>query len=364
MIQLFDGYLNKFIEISSEENIEIESPIERNPLFIVSEDLINKSYSFNSNKDFQKFYNKYSKTRSLSVFQNKNEYIIFSMDNKSIQNIYAQFNTPPVPYAIFFLNFLKKNKIKDAACLIEIINNQARVITVEPNIGLSIEISSYQSPVMFQNFMRDKLNNLKKKNFNDVKFFIVNKSIQTVIPQSTLLSFDDLFLLEDISSYVFEEPVLKIKHRKNRELTSGIGLLFTSVLLSLLSIFVFNTLKNKTSIFYTKTKQNNLSISKLKSKLKEEEGKRFLYILNNKPKYSIIIDSILSIFPKGAYVKKINISNNHITVIGYTNKSYRSFVRIFNSLSNKLYGTMYNISPIASNDADFRFIIKGVIHES
>ena len=362
-MQLFDGYLNKFIQISPEETIEIEKPIEKIPLAILSEDIVNKSYSFNSVNEFQKFYKKYSKTKSLSVFQNENEYTVFSINNKSVQNIYAEFNSPPIPYAIFFLNFLKKNKIKDSACLIEIINNQARVITVEPNIGVSVEISSYQSKVIFQNFMRDKINNIKKKNSNDVKIFIFDKSIQEIMPESTLLFFDDLFLLEDINSYVFEEPFLKIKNRKNKELISSISLLSTSVLLLVLSLFLFNKLKNKTSNFYLKTKENNISISKLKFKLREEEGKRYLYILNNNLKYSIIIDSILSIFPKGAYINKINILNNNITIIGYTNKSYRNFVKIFNSLSNKLYGTMYTISPIVSNNADFRFIINGELHE-
>lgn len=364
MIQLFDGYLNKFIQISPEGLKELKSPITGIPLAVVSEELQNKAYSFASTKEFQKFYKKYSKTRLLSIFQNGTEYTVFSMDNKSVQNIYAQFGTAPMPYAVFFLNFLKKRGIKEPAVLSEVINGQARVTTVTPKLGVSTEIASYQTPVMFQNFMRDKANDLKKKGFPDVKFFVLGKPAQALVPNAAVLGFDDLFLLEDAGLYVFEEPVLKIKSRKNRDLASGAGLFAAAVLLLILSLFVFNELKTKTTTFFLKGRQNNAAVAALRLKLKKEEGKRFLYILNKAPRYAPVITSLLSAFPAGAYVNKITIAGRNITLIGYTGKSYRGFIKVFNTLLFRLSGTGYTVSPLASEKAGFRFVIKGVLHEN
>lgn len=363
MIQLFDGYLNKFIQISPEGLKELKSPQAGTPLAIVSEELQNKAYSFGSVKEFQKFYKKYSRTRSLSVFQNGAEYTVFTMDNRSVQNIYAQFGTAPMPYAVFFLNFLKKNGVKEAAVLSEVINGQARVTTAVPKTGVKAEIASYGTPVMFQNFMRDKANELKKKGFESVKFFVLGKPAQALVPNASVLGFDDLFLLEDAGLYVFEEPVLKIKSRKNRELVSGAGLFAAAGLLFVFSLFVFNGLKTKTAAYYLKAGQNNAAAAALRLKLKTETGKRFLYILNKEPRYAGVISSLLRLFPKGAYVKKIGIAKGSLTITGYTGKSYRGFIRVFNTLSTRLSGTGYTVSPLASAKAGFRFIIKGVPHE-
>ena len=363
MIQLFDGYLNKFIQISPEGLKELKSPESGMPLAVVSEELQNKAYSFASVKEFQNFYKKYSKTRSLSVFQTSTEYTVFSMDNKSIQNIYAQFGTAPMPYAVFFLNFLKKNGIKEAAVLVEVISGQARVTTVEPKTGVKAEIASYQTPIVFQNFMRDKTDKLRKKGFESVKFFVLGKPAQALVPNAAVVGFEDLFLLEDEGLYVFEEPDLKIKSRKNRELVSGAGLFAAAALLLVLSLFVFNELKTKTTAYYSIGRQNITAAAALRLELKTETGKRFLYILNKEPRYAGAISSLLSLFPAGAYVKKISISKRDLTLTGYTRKSYRGFIKVFNTLLFRLSGMGYTVSPLASGKADFRFVIKGVLRE-
>ena len=362
MIQLFDGYLNKFIQISPEGLKELKSPQSGTPLAIVSEELQNKAYSFASVKEFQRFYKKYSRTRSLSVFQNGMEYTVFSMDNKSVQNIYAQYGTAPFPYAVFFLNFLKKHEIKEAAVLSEVINGQARVTTAVPKIGVSTEIASPQTPVMFQNFMRDKSNELRKKGFESAKFFVLGKSAQTLVPNAAVLSFEDLYT-QDIGFYAFEEPVLKIKSRKNRELASASVMFAAALLLSVFSIFVFNGLKSKTAGYYLEGRQNIAAAASLRLKLKMETGKRFLYTLNKEPRYAGVISGLLRLFPKGAYVKKISVKPGSLTLVGYTGKSYRGFIDVFNTLTKRLSRTGYTISPLANAKAGFRFVIRGIPHE-
>ena len=358
MIQLFDGYLNKFIQISPEGLKELKSPQAGTPLAIVSEELKNKAYSFASAKEFQKFYKKYSKNRSLSVFQSGGDYAVFTMDNKSVQNIYAQYGTPPFPYAVFFLNFLKKNGIKEPAVLTEIAGGSVRVTTAVPKSGVLIEIASPQTPVMFQNFMRDKANELRKKGFESVKFFAFSGSAGALIPNAEVISFEDLFT-QDIGFYTFEEPVLKIKSRKNREFASMSIIFASAILLSVFSIFVFNGLRSKTAKYNLEGRRLLKASKVLRFRLKTETGKRFLYILNKEPRYAGVISSLLRLFPKGAYVKKISVKPGSLTLVGHAGKSYRGFTRAFNTLIKRLSRTGYAVSPLASGKADFRFVIKG-----
>ena len=359
-IQLYDGYLNKFIQISPEGLKELKSPREGEPLAIVSEELQNKPYSFASNKEFQKFYKKYSKTRSLSVFQFDTNYVVFLMDNKSVHNIYGQFGTEPFPYQVFFLSYLKNNGVKDPAVLIEATGtgNALRVTTVNFKTGVQAEVASYETPIMFQNNLRDKEDEIRKKGFQNVKFFALGKAVQALAPQAVVLSWDDLFVL-DPSIYVFEEPVLKIRSQKAGDFRSGLGIFAISLLLAVFSIFVFNALKNKTAAYNFAGVKLVSSAKILSLKLKVETGKRFLYILNKEPRYSQVIGGLLRIFPAGAYVKKISVIKGELTIIGYTGKSYRGFVRVFNSFNKRLALTGYKIAPLASPKADFRFIIRG-----
>ena len=94
--------------------------------------------------------------------------------------------------------------------------------------------------------MRDKANELRKKGFESVKFFAFGGSAGALVPNAEVLSFEDLFT-QDIGFYMFEEPVLKIKSRKNREFASMSIIFASAILLSVFSIFVFNGLRSKTA---------------------------------------------------------------------------------------------------------------------
>ncbi|MDA8299744.1 MAG: hypothetical protein M0Z57_07085 [Deltaproteobacteria bacterium] len=363
MIQLFDGYLNKFYDIAANGFTEIKSAVSGEPLAVLSETIKNKSYSFSDSKRFRKFYKKYSKTRSLSVFQNKNDYVIFSENNKAIQNIYEQYGVEPFPYQIFFLQFLKTSGIKEPAILIEFLDNGriGRVTTAFPQTSISVETAGLESPVMFQNFIREKIGRIKKTASAGVKLFVLGKGGQALLPDASVLGFDDLFNL-DVSSYVFEEPIFKIKTQKSRELKSAAGIFITSLLILIFSIFVYNGFKTKTEVYLTKAQNNAAMIQKLKTKLRIASGKRFLYELNKSPDYAAEITKLLKLFPQGAYVKKISLKGNYISLTGYTDKSYREFVRVFNILKSRLRG--YVIFPVVNSKANFRFIIRGKVEKN
>lgn len=357
-MQLYDGYLNKFYDISKSGFKEIDSAKTGEPLAVLSETIKNKSYSFSDSRHFRKFYKKYSKTRSLSVFQNENDYVIFSENNKAIQNIYEQYGAPPFPYQIFFLQFLKISGIKDPAILVEFLDNGkvVRVTTVQTSI--SVETASLESPVIFQNFIREKIGKIKKTGQAQAKLFVLGKGGQSILPDASVLSFDDLFVL-DVSPYVFEEPIFKIKTQKSRELKSATGIFITSLLILIFSIFVYNGFKTKTEVYRSKALNDTYTERNLKNELKTETGKRFLYKLDKQQKYARRITSLLELFPTGAYVKEINVSGGSLRVSGYTEKSYRDFVRVFNILKSRLSAKGYDIEPLANSKADFRFVIRG-----
>ncbi|MDA8273565.1 MAG: hypothetical protein M0Z72_07530 [Deltaproteobacteria bacterium] len=357
-MQLYDGYLNKFYDISANGFTEIKSAVSGEPLAVLSETIKNKFYSFSDLKHFQKFYKKYSKIRSLSVFQNESDYIIFSENNKAVQNIYEQYGVAPFPYQIFFLQFLKTSGIKEPAILIEFLaqGQVVRVTTVFPQSSITVETASLESPVIFQNFIREKIGKLKKA--GDVKLFVLGKAGQSILPDASVLSFDDLFSL-NVSSYIFEEPAFKIRTQKSRELRGTAASFITSILILSFSIFVYNGFKTKTEVYRSKALNNNYAIQELKNRLKSETGKMFLYKLARQPRYTRMLAGLLELFPAGAYVKEINISAGSLKVTGYTKKSYRDFVRVFNTLKSRLAGKGYKITPLAASNADFRFVIRG-----
>ena len=359
-MQLYDGYVNKFYDISKSGFKEIDSAKTGEPLAVLSETIKNKSYSFSDSKHFRKFYKKYSKTRSLSVFQNKNDYVIFSENNKAIQNIYEQYGVEPFPYQIFFLQFLKISNVKEPAILIEFLDNGkvVRVTTVLPKTSISVETAALESPVIFQNFIREKTGKIKKTVTEQAKLFVLGKGGQSILPDASVLSFDDLFVL-DVSPYVFEEPVFKIKTQKERELKSTAGIFITSLLILVFSIFTYTGFKTKTQNYRSKALNNTVAVRNLKNALQSETGKRFLYELDKEPRYAYAITSLLKLFPKWAYVKEINASGGSIRVSGYTEKSYRDFVRVFNILKSRLAGKGYGIEPQTDTNADFRFVIRG-----
>ncbi len=359
-MQLYDGYLNKFYSVSANGFTEIKSAVSGEPLAVLSETIKNKSYSFSNSRLFRKFYKKYSKTRSLSVFQNENDYVIFSENNKAIQNIYEQYGVEPFPYQIFFLQFLKISGIKDPAILVEFLDNGkvVRVTAVIPQTSISVETASLESPVIFQNFIREKIGKIKKTGTTQAKLFVLGKGGQSILPDASVLSFDDLFVL-DVSPYVFEEPIFKIKTQKSRELKSATGIFITSLLILIFSIFVYNGFKTKTEVYRSKALNNVYTVRNLKNELKTETGKRFLYKLDKQPRYARRITSLLKLFPDGAYVKKVSVSKGSLTIYGYTVKSYRDFATVFNMLKNRLSGKGYTIKPLVNSNADFRFVIRG-----
>ena len=359
-MQLYDEYLNKFYEVSKSGFEETLSPRAGEPLAIFSAN--NKFYSFPDVKHFQKFYKKQSETKSLSVFQIGNYHIVFFEDNKVVHNIYEQYGTEPFPYQVLFLDYLKRNSFNEPSILVEFLDGGriVRVITVIPGESVSVETSSMESPVVFQNFIREKIGKIKKAAGKEVKLFVLGKGGLKLLPDAAVLVFEDLFL-SDVSAYVFEEPDFKIKTQKKRDLRNAAGIFAASFLILIFAVFVYNGFKGKTETFNFEGKSNIRQIQKLKTELKIETGKRFLYELYKQPDYVNEIISLLKKFPSGAYVKKISVKGGSLTIIGYSNESYRDYVRVFNILKTRLKG--YKIEPLMNSNGIFRFAIYRGINE-
>jgi hypothetical protein len=357
-MQFFDGYANKFYELSGETLKEAEAPVRGEPLAVLLETTKIKTFRFAKKSVFQKFIKQYAKTRAVSVFESGEYYVVFSEGFKVIQAIYEQFSVNPFPYQVFFLNYLRKKKTDGTSIFIEIAERSVRITTVTEYMNVSSEIANIQS---VSGLIQSKVSGLQKQGFKKINFFGLSKEVQVLVPESETLSYSELFDhgSADIDEFIYEEPKEKIKEEQIRDFKFNIALVSTAFLLFIFSFIVFKTLKARIISYNRNRLALNALNTTLDKKLKLETGKRFVYILRKQPRYAYRLKNLLGLFPNGAHVKQLTVSRGGISLLGSYKGGYRNFVLIFDTLETRLKGSGYRIKVLSTGKAKLYFYISG-----
>ena len=344
MNYIYDSYIDRFEGLKNDTGglVNYDSPAAGSFLAFLSREVKVKPYKFKKARDYQKFVNKFSERRSVSVWKDEDAYIVFSLENTIIQDIYNSYNSYPFPYQILFLKYLKSiNHTGSTNIFLERIEDKAiRITIITEKKEIATDITNIQS---FRSQIDETINSLNKKGFAKINFFIMDKTLTGFLGverEPALISYADIFaMFENIDQYIFGEPKEEIKKRVKEKNLKEKALIAVSALMLVFSLVVFKNINDKLSDFSLRIAATRTKNDILSNKLKTLSSERFLYVLSKQPQYSKSLINILSKFPASAAIKYIEVRNAEVTGIGYTAGGPEGFVRGFDELQNNFKGT-------------------------
>ena len=363
---VYDSYIDRFEGLNDTGSlVNYDSPVSQSFLAFLSRNIKIKPYKFKA-RGYQKFIKKFSERRSVSVWKDEDAYIVFSLENTIIQDIYNSYNSYPFPYQILFLKYLKSiNHTGSTNIFLERIEDKAvRMTTITEKKDIATDITNIQS---FQNQIDEMINSLNKKGFAKINFFVLDKTLMGFLNaerEPALISYADIFaMFENIDQYIFGEPKENIKKRAKEKNLKEKALIAVSALMLIFSLVVFKNINDKLSDFSLKIGAARTKNDILLNKLKTLSSERFLYVLSKQPQYGEALINILSKFPAGAAIKYIEVRNTdedyEITGIGYTAGGPEGFVRGFDELKNNLNGTGLEVTSYITKAGKPYFYFQG-----